>query len=396
MMNGITVSSAGSILELIRRVGTTTRSQLADATGLARSTIADRVDQLIAGGLVAEIGEAPSSGGRPPTLLSLNAGAGAILAADLGATHGRLAVCDLGGSAIAERPVELDIASGPVPVLSEVERIFLELLAESDRSPRDVMGVGIGVPGPVEFAAGRAVSPPIMPGWDRYPIRDRFVARFDVPVLVDNDVNIMTLGEHWVQADPPDDFLFVKVGTGIGSGLILGGRLHRGAQGAAGDIGHVQVADAADVACRCGNNGCLETVAGGRALARALRAEGIEAADSRAVVALVKAGNRQAIAAVRTAGRLIGQVLATTVNLLNPALIVVGGDIAEADEQLFAGIREVAYRRSTALATSRLQIVQSALGDRAGITGAAAMVIEHVLAPGWIDSNLQVSAGATM
>ena len=395
-MNGITVSSAGSILELIRRVGTTTRSQLADATGLARSTIADRVDQLIAGGLVAEIGEAPSSGGRPPTLLSLNAGAGAILAADLGATHGRLAVCDLGGSAIAERPVELDIASGPVPVLSEVERIFLELLAECDRSPRDVMGVGIGVPGPVEFAAGRAVSPPIMPGWDRYPIRDRFVARFDVPVLVDNDVNIMTLGEHWVQADPPDDFLFLKVGTGIGSGLILGGRLHRGAQGAAGDIGHVQVADAADVPCRCGNNGCLETVAGGRALARALRADGTEAADSRAVVALVKAGNRQAIAAVRAAGRLIGQVLATTVNLLNPALIVVGGDIAEADEQLFAGIREVAYRRSTALATSRLQIVQSSLRDRAGITGAAAMVIEHVLAPGWIDSNLQVSAGATM
>jgi predicted NBD/HSP70 family sugar kinase len=305
-------------------------------------------------------------------------------------------VCDLGGAAIAERPVELDIASGPVPVLSEVERIFLELLAECDRSPRDVMGVGIGVPGPVEFAAGRAVSPPIMPGWDGYPIRDRFVARFDVPVLVDNDVNIMTLGEHWVQTDPPDDFLFLKVGTGIGSGLILGGRLHRGAQGAAGDIGHVQVADAADVACRCGNTGCLETVAGGRALARALRAEGIDAADSRAVVALVKAGNRQAIAAVRTAGRLIGQVLATTVNLLNPALIVVGGDIAEADEQLFAGIREVAYRRSTALATSRLQIVQSALGDRAGITGAAAMVIEHVLAPGWIDSNLLVSAGASM
>ena len=345
---------------------------------------------------MAEIGEAPSSGGRPPTLLSLNAGAGAILAADLGATHGRLAVCDLGGAAIAERPLELDVASGPGPVLSEVERIFLELLDECHRGPRDVMGVGIGVPGPVEFAAGRAVSPPIMPGWDGYPIRDRFVARFDVPVLVDNDVNIMALGEHWVQVDPPDDFLFIKVGTGIGSGLILGGRLHRGAQGAAGDIGHVQVADAADVPCRCGNTGCLETVAGGRALARALRLEGIEAADGRAVVALVKAGNPSAIAAVRTAGRLIGQVLASTVNLLNPALIVVGGDIAEADEQLFAGIREVAYRRSTALATSRLQILQSTLGDRAGITGAAAMVIEHVLAPSWIDSNLQVSARAAM
>ena len=396
MINGITVDTAGSILELIRRVGTTTRSQLVDATGLARSTISDRVERLIAEGLVAEIGEAPSSGGRPPTLLGLNAGAGIILAADLGATHGRLAVCDLGGAAIADRAVDLDIASGPGPVLARVEQIFLELLSECERSPRDVMGVGIGVPGPVEFAAGRAVSPPIMPGWDGYGIRDRFVARFDVPVLVDNDVNIMAVGEHWMQTDPPDDFLFIKVGTGIGCGLILGGRLHRGALGAAGDLGHVQVADAADVLCGCGNTGCLETVAGGRALARALRDEGIDAPDSRAVVALVKAGNRSAISAVRSAGRLIGQVLASTVNLLNPALIVVGGDIAEADEQLFAGIREVAYRRSTALATSRLQIVQSTLGDRAGITGAAAMVIEHVLAPSWIDSNLQVSARAAV
>jgi predicted NBD/HSP70 family sugar kinase len=384
--------SAGSILELIRRRGTTTRSQLASVTGLARSTISDRVDQLIAGGLIAEVGEAPSSGGRPPVLLGLNAGAGAILAADLGATHSRLAVCDLGGVAMAERPLNVDIAAGPEVVLGVVEKVFADLLGEAGKGVRDVMGVGIGVPGPVEFAAGRAVSPPIMPGWDGYPIRDRFSERYDVPVLVDNDVNIMALGEHWAMSDPPDDFLFIKVGTGIGSGLILGGRLHRGAQGAAGDIGHVPVAEAADVLCRCGNTGCLETVAGGRALALALTAAGVEAADSRAVVALVKAGNRQAIQAVRDAGRLIGRVLASTVNLLNPAAIVVGGDIAGADEQLFAGMREVVYRRSTALATSRLQIRQSALEDRAGVTGAAAMVIEHVLAPSWIDSNLQVSA----
>jgi predicted NBD/HSP70 family sugar kinase len=231
-----------------------------------------------------------------------------------------------------------------------------------------------------------------MPGWHDYPIRDRFVEAYGVPVLVDNDVNIMALGEHWVMTPAVSDFLFVKVGTGIGSGLILGGSLQRGALGAAGDIGHV-MAGGADVLCRCGNVGCLEASAGGAALARGLAAKGHATSNGRDVVALVRAGNHDAIQAVREAGRLLGRVLASTVNLLNPAMIMIGGDLAQAGEQLLAGVREVVYQRSTALATSTLQIKAATLGDRAGITGAAAMVIENVLAPQSIDAALRASAG---
>ena len=259
--------------------------------------------------------------------------------------------------------------------------------AGDGRYAAEVLGVGIGVPGPVEFAAGRAVDPPIMPGWDGYDIRTRFEERYECGVLVDNDVNIMALGEHWVRDDPPDDFVFVKIGTGIGSGIILGGRLHRGAKGTAGDIGHVQVGDA-EVLCRCGNVGCLEASAGGRALAMALAERGLETSTSQDVVDLVRAGNRHAARAVREAGRQIGHVLATVVNMLNPAVIAIGGDVADAGEHLLAGIREIVYQRSTALSTRDLEIAQATLGDRAGITGAAAMAIEHIVAPSSIDAVL--------
>ena len=387
-----TGGSPGQLLRLIRRGEAKTRAELAGATGLARSTVAQRVDLLIADDLVREVGEGPSTGGRPPAVLGFNPNAGIVLVADMGATHSRLAVSDLAGEPLEELSANLDIALGPEVVLDWVATGFEDLIAASDRDPGDVRGIGVGVPGPIEFAAGRAVNPPIMPGWHDYPIRDRFTETYGVPVLVDNDVNIMALGEHWVMTPPVDDFLFVKVGTGIGSGLILGGTLQRGAQGAAGDVGHV-LAGGADVLCRCGNVGCLEAAAGGAALARDLAAKGHATRNGRDVVALVREGNHDAIQAVRDAGRLIGRVLASTVNLLNPAMIMIGGDLADAGEQLLAGIREVVYQRSTALATSTLQIKTAALGDRAGITGAAAMVIENVMAPQSIDAALRAAAG---
>jgi predicted NBD/HSP70 family sugar kinase len=383
--------SPGQMLRLIRRGEATTRAELAGVTGLARSTVAQRVDLLIADDLVREVGEGPSTGGRPPAVLGFNPDAGIVLVADLGATHSRLAVSDLAGEPLEELSADLDIAQGPDIVLDWVAAGFAELISAARRSQNDVRGIGIGVPGPIEFAAGRAVNPPIMPGWHDYPIRNRFVDAYGVPVLVDNDVNIMALGEHWVMTPTVNDFLFVKVGTGIGSGLMLGGSLQRGALGAAGDIGHV-MAGGADVLCRCGNVGCLEASAGGAALARDLAANGHATSNGRDVVALVRAGNHDAIQAVREAGRLLGRVLASTVNLLNPAMIMIGGDLAEAGEQLLAGVREVVYQRSTALATSTLQIKAATLGDRAGITGAAAMVIEDVLAPQSIDAALRASA----
>ncbi len=390
----IATGTPGDLLRLIRSGEATTRAELASSTGLARSTIAQRIDSLVENDLIKELGDAPSTGGRPPTVLGFNVRAGIVLAADLGATHSRIAIADLGGSVIAEMAEDIEIASGPEPVLAWVEESFQRLIADSGKIVADVRGIGIGVPGPVEFAQGRPVSPPIMPGWDGYDIRGYFSGRFDVPVLVDNDVNIQALGEHWVMDQPVDDMLFIKVGTGIGSGLILDGSLHRGAKGAAGDIGHVPVRDS-DTVCRCGNVGCVEAVAGGAALAKALHSKGHGTANSRDVVALVRSGDRDAIQAVREAGRLLGRVLAATVNLLNPAMIVIGGDLAGAGDQLLAGVREVVYQRSTALATNELSITSSTLGDRAGIIGAAAMVIEYILDPASVDAALSAEALAS-
>lgn len=378
------------VLALIRSGQATTRGQLIEVTGLARSTVAQRLEALLSSGLVVEAGEAASTGGRPPMLLGFNDDAGVVLAADFGATHSRIAITNLGAQTLAERTAEIDINLGPEEVLGWLESTFDELLAGLGNTAQSVKGVGVGLPGPVDFDRGMAVHPPIMAGWHEFPVSDHLQKRFGVPVLVDNDVNIMALGEQFAMSPQVDDFIYLKVGTGIGSGLILGGRIHRGADGAAGDIGHVQ-ATSEDVVCRCGNTGCLEAVAGGAALARVLGKTHEDVHDSRDVVRLVREGAKDASRRVREAGRLIGQVLASTVNLLNPALIVVGGDLAAAEQQLLAGIREVVYRRSTALSTTHLRIATSTLGDRAGVTGAAAMVIDHVLSP----QNLGEAMSAT-
>ena len=384
--------SPGALLSLVREGRAQTRADLANLTGLARSTVAARVDALLARGLLQGAGEAPSTGGRPPSVLGFNSAAWVVLAADLGATHSRVALTDLAGNQLAQLASDIDIAEGPDHVLGWVQDSFDALLDEAGRSERDVAGVGIGLPGPVEFATGRPVNPPIMPGWDGIAVPQRFVERYDVPVLVDNDVNIMAAGEYWARYRDITDLLFIKVGTGIGAGIVASGRIHRGAQGAAGDMGHIQVPDRPDALCRCGNLGCVEAVAGGAALARDLRAAGFDVKDSRDVVALVRGGNPEAGRLVREAGRVLGEVLAAAVNLLNPSVIVIGGDIADAHEPFLAGVREVVYQRSLPLATQHLDIVRSSLGDTAGTTGAAALVIEHVLAPARIDEALARSS----
>ena len=273
-------------------------------------------------------------------------------------------------------------------MLSWVDEQFAGMLRSTGRRASEVRGIGVGVPGPVAFAAGQPVNPPIMPGWDGYSIPRWFAGRYDAPVLVDNDVNIMARGEHWTHWRHCEHLLFVKVGTGIGCGIVADRHIHRGAEGAAGDIGHIRLAHHDDVICHCGNVGCLEAVAGGHALAMRLAAEGRDAHDSRDVVRLVRSGDTLAIRMVREAGRALGEVLAGCVNFFNPSVIVVGGDVGEAHEQLLAGVREFTFQRSLPLATRDLLLVPSRLGDRAGVIGAAVMVIEHVLAPDAIDRAL--------
>ena len=382
-------TGAGRVLSLIRDGEAVTRADLARRTGLARSTVAQRVEALLAHHLVYEAGGSASTGGRPPTVLAFNRSAGVVLVADLGATHSRLAVSDLAGAPLSERAYDTDVARPPEEVLDWVHERFEVLLEEIGRTADDVRGIGIGVPAPVAFSRGEPVAPPMMPGWDGFSIPGWFSRHYDAPVLVDNDVNIMALGEHWTHWRDTEHLLYVKIGTGIGCGIVSGRRIHRGAQGAAGDIGHVRLAGHDDVVCRCGNVGCLEAVAGGRALAARISAAGLPAETSRDVVRLVRAGEPLAIAAVRDAGRYLGEVLAECINFFNPGAIVIGGDISEAHQQLLAGVREISFGRSLPMATRDLRMGCSQLGDRAGVIGAAIMVIEHVLAPETVDRTIQ-------
>jgi predicted NBD/HSP70 family sugar kinase len=383
----------GHLLSLLREGAASTRPQLGALSGASRTVVSQRVDQLLQAGLVVEDGETASTGGRPARRLRFNHEQGVILAADLGATHARIAVTDLAGEVLADLAADRSIADGPVEVLDWVHERFDELLERSGHGRSEVRAIGVGLPGPVEHASGRAVSPPIMPGWDGYPV-PAHLGDFDVPVLVDNDVNIMALGEYWTSwRHRVDDLLFIKVGTGIGCGVVAGGRIHRGAQGAAGDLGHVRVPGADEAVCRCGNTGCLEAVAGGQAIADQLSRDGRRVADARAVVERVLAGDRHATRAVREGGRVLGEVLAAAVNFFNPAVIVIGGDVANAHEQLLAGVREVVYQRSLPLATRHLRVVPARLGDGAGVRGASVMAAERILAPAAIDELVGGAAG---
>ena len=383
--SGSSSQGAGDILRLIREGRASTRGEIARATGLARSTVAQRVDALLAHRLLVSAETGTSTGGRPPTMLRFNPDAGVVLAAALGATRSRPAVTNLSAEVLIEEVEERSIADGPDVFLPWLAGRFDDVLARSGRTPEDVRAIGVGVPGPVEFATGTPVRPPIMPGWDGYPVAAWLEERFGVPVLIDNDVNVLALGEHAQNWRDVDHIAVVKVGTGIGLGLIVDRRIFRGAQGAAGDIGHIHVARGSDAICSCGNTGCLEAVASGRAVAAALREVGIDAESSRDVVALVRAGNGEATRLVREAGREIGAIVAAVVNLVNPAVVVVAGDLADAGEQLLAGVRETIYRRSTALATHSLRIVRGATGDRGGVVGASVLAIEHVLSPAAVD-----------
>ncbi len=381
-------SGAGEMFQLLRDGRPRTRADLAAATGQARSTIAARVDLLLASGLVAPTGEATSTGGRPPVTFAFHPAARLVLAVDLGATHAHLAVTDLAGAVLAEHEEPLAIADGPGPVLERVAVLGRKLLVETGRPEGDLASVGVGLPGPVDHASGRPVNPPIMPGWDGTDVIGTLTAALGAPVLVDNDVNAMALGEHASAWPGVDHLMFVKVATGIGSGIISGGTIQRGAQGAAGDLGHVAVPGGAPVECRCGSTGCLEALAGGRAVAAALSGAGLSVASGADVAALVRGGDARAAAAVRQAGREIGAVLAVCVSLLNPSVIVVGGSLASAGEHLLAGIREVVYRRSLPLATQHLRITGSRTAGRAGVLGAAVMAAEHVLSPTAVEAVL--------
>jgi glucokinase-like ROK family protein len=395
-----------TVLDLVRSAAARTRPELAQRSGLGRTVVVQRIEQLLAAGLVAEETYAPSTGGRPARELRFRSEAGCLLICDLGATSTAVGIADLSGALLASYEEASDIADGPEKILGRVEELFDDLLDHRSSADPPVWGVGIGVPGPVEYATGRPISPPIMPGWDGYPIRQRFATRYDVPTWVDNDVNLMALGELRLGlARGEKDVVFLKIGTGIGAGLVSAGRLHRGAQGVAGDIGHVAVVDDATVICRCGNIGCLEAIAGGAVLgrlateaaldghspflARRLAESGADALQAKDLADAAQHGDAVAVQIFGRSGQHIGGILATIVNFYNPSLVVLGGGVTAVGDLLLASIRQTVYRRSLPLATRDLRIARSALGDTAGLHGAAFLVIDELFSrhrlPLWID-----------
>ncbi|MGW6057748.1 ROK family protein [Streptomyces sp. NPDC055189] len=384
-------TSPGEVLALLRTGAVETRADIARVTGLARSTVSQRVDALIAHGFVTEEADGGSTGGRPPRRLRLRTREHAVAGVDLGASHCRVALLDIGGEVLALREDPISIADGPREVLGHVERTLHTLLDEAGRDPVSLQSIGVGVPGPVEFSTGRPVDPPIMPGWHQFPIPEFFAERFGPRALVDNDVNVMALAEQRRAFPDTRYLLYIKVGTGIGCGIVADGRLHRGAQGSAGDIGHIRVGDIEDP-CRCGNSGCLEAVAGGAAIARKLSGLGLQATSGSDVVRLVKSGNRDAVRMVREAGRAVGEVLAGLVNFFNPDTVVVGGALAAVHDQLLAGVREAVYRRSHPLATHVLRIEPSRTGENAAAIGAGILAVEHALSPQQVDRALAGAA----
>jgi glucokinase len=379
-------TGAGDLFQLLRDGRPRTRAELAALTGLARSTIGLRLDSLTELGLIGPVADAVSTGGRPPSRIALLPASRVVLAADLGASHAHVAITDLMGRELVSHREELQIGLGPEHVLGWMVDHATGLLEGLGKSPSDVIAAGIGLPGPVEFSTGRPVNPPIMPGWDAFDVPGWVRQHIDVPVFVDNDVNIMALGERQHSWPNVDHLFFLKVATGIGSGIISGGQLQRGAQGIAGDIGHIPVLRGAGIACRCGNTGCLEAVASGPAIAAGLRREGVDAASGSDVIELVRRGDVHAIRAVRQAGRDIGEVLTTCVSLINPSVIAIGGSMAEAGEHLLAGVREVVYARSMPLSTEHLSIVASGAGEDSAILGASMLAIHYALSPARLDT----------
>ncbi|MER6942809.1 ROK family transcriptional regulator [Nonomuraea sp. NPDC000554] len=378
--------TAGQILQLIRNGACRTRKELIQYTGLSRSTITDRVDRLIEAGYIHESGVATSGGGRPPSVLDIDAARHLVLVADLGASHALVALTDLAARPLAEERTEMRIERGPEPVLSWVREAFQRLLDRTGRSAGQVCGVGLDLPGSVDRTGGRLIRSFLMPGWDDYPIGEAMRGSFDVPILVENDANAMALGEWWSSWRESRALVLVKVSTGIGAGIVLDGRIYRGVEEAAGNIGHVRLRETDDRVCTCGSRGCVASLASGHTVAVELGQQ-----TSQDVVRLVQAGDPTAIARTQEAGRTLGIVLATTVSLLNPGVLVLAGDMAETGEHYLTGIRESVYRRSLPFTTRNLEIVTSSLGDRAGIVGTAVLVIEHVLSPAAVDAALAIA-----
>ncbi len=372
---------ASEILAIIAARGEISRARIAELSGLNRVTVAQRLTELFEADLIEEGAQAPSTGGRPTRPIRLNRRFGVIACADFGESSVSLAITDLAPRVLAQATFDFDPRSAPGDSIARIAQRFRQLLKIAGFAERALVGICLGIRAPVNFDAGVLEGPSIMVGWDNLDIGSLMRAHIDAPVYIENDVNLLSMAALKARVPEVRDALFVKVGTGIGSGIIFGGKIYRGASGVSGDIGHIQLGTNEGPLCRCGKRGCVDTRAAGWALARELRARGFQAEDAHDVVRLVRANEPEALNLVRRAGQVLGEAISDCVSLLNPAVIMVGGVLSEAGEHLLAGIREMVYQRCLPLATRGLQISLARLPPEAGLIGAAHLVIEMELSP---------------
>lgn len=392
---------AAQVLSAVRLHGCRSRVEIMRRTGLTRMVTAQRVQHLLDVGLLREEGLGPSSGGRRPKQLTFLP-AGHLLVADVGWTSVDVAITDLAGRLLAHVAEPTDVTDGPDVTLSQVEKLFGQLLADhQDIGP--LWGVGIGIPAPVEFGTGRAVAPAGMPTWDDYPVRERLAARYDAPTWVDNDVNIMMLGEHREgAAKDNDNAVFIKLGTGIGIALVSEGRLHRGAQGCAGRLGNLlhlamslRQSDLPPPGDTAGQwtaaavvQKATEYAANGTSpwLAKVV-AQG-ETVTAQTVAQAAAHGDTACLGLLREVGAIVGTMLATVVSLLNPSVLVIGGGMSASGDFFTAAIREAVHGQAVPLATRDLRIVTARLGSRAGVVGAAAMALDQLFSAENLDATV--------
>ena len=387
-------ASEAEIIRAIRKKGKLARYDVSEITGWSKAKTSQEVNSLIAKGYIVDLEEGYSSGGRKPRLLQLNPTLGYVIGVDIGATSLDLVLAGIDGSILQRVSEPSDVRLSPEVVLGRCNELMLDLVKANNLDNVDILGIGIGVPGPVDFSRGVLVAPPLMPDWENFPIREAFQHSFrSAFVVVDNDVNVMALGEkYYGDAEGLDHFIYIKIGTGIGSGIVSNGKLHRGSNGCAGDIGHICV-DKQGPICRCGNRGCLEAMAAGPAISEkamiaakngeseylsALFVKNGGKLTPEDVSAACREGDEAALNIIRSSGQMIGDVVAGLVNFFNPSHIFIGGGISNFGNHLLVSIRRAVLRRSLPLATTHLQINFSEIGPDAGIKGVVALVLEYL------------------
>lgn len=382
-----------AVLDLIRFApGGISRAELAHRMDLSRAAMTAIVNDLLDAEIVHETESRNGQSGRPPIILQINPMRGRVVGIDMGVTHLTIALADFSAQVIDEIEIPFDITQGPIPCLAQAEALLTELLEKNDIRLQHIMAIGMGVPGPIANQAGIVIAPPVMPGWDGYPIRTEMESKWKIPISLNNDAELGMLGEWAYGAGRGEEYLaYIKVGSGIGAGLLLNGQVYQGATGSAGEIGHLTI-DENGPLCDCGSTGCLEALAGGKAIARQAReviASGKktllssmgppEELTARDVVAAARRGDLPSQQIISRAGSYLGIAIAGMVNLFNPRVVVIGGGVSQIGDLFLQPIRDTIQRRSLAGSAQVVKINTAILHRRSSIMGAIVQALSTAL-----------------